>query len=601
MAIVPLVKATLYGPAESKESVLDELQQIGCAHILNLTPGTGEGRPEKGYSEEAYEALKYLRSSPIRRRQASESSGFNYGEVDREALELRQVQTTLEDERDELRRREKELEPWGEFVLPTAAELGHLQLWFYRLPHRHVESLRGADVAWEVAASDARFDYVVVISPGQPNCISATPLELDPRGLAALRLRQAEIENELEDVLWRRAELTRWCRLLEQNLNAADDEATRLHAAEQTLDVDRVFAIQAWIADEDLPLVETLGNRHGLAMTCAPPDPMEVPPTKLDNAGPVRGGESAVSFYITPEYRTWDPSVVMYFSFALFFGMIMSDAGYGLILAVLLAVFWRRLGTTEERRRLRSLSVALALAAVAYGAMVGSYFGLRPGPDSPLSLLRVPQLDPTNQVTMMSLSVIIGAAHLVFANLITAWRYGASLRALAPLGWCAMILGGLIAGFEWQTRFDPEGRLIPLDIALFASGIVSILLFSSARPWSLLPKAVVLRLFDGLKALTGVSQAFGDVLSYLRLFALGLASSQLAITFNELARGMLDYPGFGVLLAAAIILIGHGLNFVLAVMSGVVHGLRLNYIEFFNWSLQEEGYSFRPFAKKGST
>jgi V/A-type H+-transporting ATPase subunit I len=601
MAIVPLVKATLYGPIEVKDLVLDELQASGCAHLVNLTPGTGEGNPERGYSKEAYEALKYLRSSPIRRRQARETHDFDYEKIDREALELRRQQQLLEDERDELRRREKALEPWGEFVLPPNSDLAGHRLWFYRLPHRQVEALREIDLTWEAVASDARFEYVVVVAPEQPMEVPVTPIELDPRGLTAVRTRLEEIDSELEAVLWKRAELTRWCRLLERNLDAADDEAVHRHASAQTLDVDRVFALQAWIAEKEVPFLEDLASRHGLAMTYQSPDPTEVPPTKLENTGPVRGGEAAVSFYITPEYRTWDPSVVMYFSFAVFFGMIMSDAGYGLILAILLAAFWRRLGQTDERRRLRSLCVALAVASVAYGAMVGSYFGIRPSPDSILARLQVPLLDPANQAAMMSLSIIIGAAHLAFANLITAWRYGTSIRCLAPLGWCAMILGGLIAGFEWQTRFDPHGRLIPLDIALLVGGTGFVLLFSSARPWSLLPKALILRLFDGLKALTGVSQAFGDVLSYLRIFALGLASSQLAVTFNDLAGRVLEYPGFGILLAVGVILVGHALNFVLAVMSGVVHGLRLNYIEFFNWSLDEEGYSFRPFAKKAST
>ncbi len=600
MAIVPLAKVTLYGPIESKGSVLDGLQRLGCAHLTNLTPGTGEGRPQKGYSEEAYQALKYLRSSPIQRRQSLNDADFDYAQVDRQALELLRRQRSLEDERDELGRREKLLRPWGDFVLPDPVEMGGLRLWFFCLPHYRFDALRTTEHVWEVAGSDARFDYVVVVSAEQPQGMPTSPLDLDPRGLSAIHARLVEIENDLEDVLWRRAELTRWCKLLEENLDAADDEAAQRHAAERSWDVDRVFAVQAWVAERDVPAVEALAGEHELAMTVQPPDPADVPPTKLDNPGPLRGGEAAVSFYVTPEYRSWDPSVVLYFSFALFFAMIMSDAGYGLVLALLVATFWRRLGRSDGRRRVRSLCVASAVASVVYGAMVGSYFGMQPGPDSFWNWLRVPGLDPANQAGMMSLSIMIGAAHLILANLVTARRYGLSSRTLAPLGWCAMILGGLIAGFEWQTQFDPQGHLIPLDVALLTGGIASVVLFSSPRPWSTLPRAVLMRLCDGVKALTGVSQAFGDVLSYLRLFALGLASSQLAITFNDLARGVLDYPGFGVLLAAVVIVLGHGLNFVLAVMSGVVHGLRLNYIEFFNWSLSEEGYPFRPLAKKAS-
>jgi V/A-type H+-transporting ATPase subunit I len=108
------------------------------------------------------------------------------------------------------------------------------------------------------------------------------------------------------------------------------------------------------------------------------------------------------------------------------------------------------------------------------------------------------------------------------------------------------------------------------------------------------------RLLSGVMALARLSGAFGDILSYLRLFALGLASASLAVTFNQLARDIAhSVPGAGLLFAFLIILVGHALNFSLAVVSGFIHGLRLNFIEFFNWSMYEEGKPFRPFAKKG--
>ena len=88
------------------------------------------------------------------------------------------------------------------------------------------------------------------------------------------------------------------------------------------------------------------------------------------------------------------------------------------------------------------------------------------------------------------------------------------------------------------------------------------------------------------------------MLSYLRLFALGLASAQLATTFNSLAVETVKIPGLGILLAILIVLVGHGINLLLGIMGGVVHGLRLNCIEFFNWSLKDEGYPFRAFCKK---
>jgi V/A-type H+-transporting ATPase subunit I len=103
----------------------------------------------------------------------------------------------------------------------------------------------------------------------------------------------------------------------------------------------------------------------------------------------------------------------------------------------------------------------------------------------------------------------------------------------------------------------------------------------------------------GLLSLTNATKVFGDVLSYLRLFALGLASASLAITFNQLATDVAAAaPGAGLLFKILILLLGHTLNLTLAIISGVVHGLRLNFIEFFNWGMDEEGYPFHPFHKK---
>lgn len=133
------------------------------------------------------------------------------------------------------------------------------------------------------------------------------------------------------------------------------------------------------------------------------------------------------------------------------------------------------------------------------------------------------------------------------------------------------------------------------------SGLAAVFWFAGARPVRR-PLDALLWLMEGLRALASVTKAFGDVLSYLRLFALGLASASLALTFNDLAhQAAVAYPGLGLLLALLILLVGHVLNLALNLMSGVVHGLRLNFIEFYNWGLSEEGYPFKAFARREET
>jgi V/A-type H+-transporting ATPase subunit I len=127
---------------------------------------------------------------------------------------------------------------------------------------------------------------------------------------------------------------------------------------------------------------------------------------------------------------------------------------------------------------------------------------------------------------------------------------------------------------------------------LLTGGLIMVFLFSSES------KNIFKRIIDGLLGLTKISTAFGDVLSYLRIFALGLASASLGITFNQLSIQVIDaMPTLGYVMAFIILILGQAINFGLGIMSGVVHGLRLNVIEFFNWSISDEGYPFNAFKK----
>jgi V/A-type H+-transporting ATPase subunit I len=106
-------------------------------------------------------------------------------------------------------------------------------------------------------------------------------------------------------------------------------------------------------------------------------------------------------------------------------------------------------------------------------------------------------------------------------------------------------------------------------------------------------------MLEGIKGLTMLTKVFGDLLSYLRLFALGLASSSLAVIFNHnAAHALREQTGMNILNCLLIWVTGHTVNLSLCLMSGIVHGLRLNFIEYFSWSVSEEGYPFKAFSKK---
>ncbi|MGF1529433.1 MAG: V-type ATP synthase subunit I, partial [Candidatus Competibacterales bacterium] len=313
------------------------------------------------------------------------------------------------------------------------------------------------------------------------------------------------------------------------------------------------------------------------------------PPTLLSNPEALAGGEQLATFYRVPGYGTWDPSAVLLGSFALFFAMILADAGYALVLLGGLLYAWQPLGHHEVGRRLRTLGLGVLLVATGYGVLAGSYFGLTPPTDSFLASLHLLDLDDFD--AMMVLAVAVGALHVVLGHVISAWHAGPFPAWVPPVGWIvvmagatALALGDEVLGWVGATAMGV--------------GLLAVVAFASRRPVTS-PKALALRVGEGLLALAQVTQLFGDVLSYLRLFALGLASASLAVTFNTLADQVrTEVPGLGLLLALLVLGLGHAINLALGLMSGLVHGLRLNYIEFFNWSLLREGHPFRAFARK---
>jgi V/A-type H+-transporting ATPase subunit I len=591
LSIVSLAKATFVGHEQDKQQVLAELQELGCLHLIPLTP-EGEPAEEVGPSRQAREALQFLASCPQRRRQVSDPSHFDAVEVERQALELRRRLYELRNERDFLAQRIEALAPWGEFEFPPLEELGGQRLWFYAVPHHQMKDLATDGPRWELMSRDPRFCYVVVVAEHEPEP-EAMPVARTLAGARSpreLAQRLEEVEVEIEDVEAERISLTRWCTLFGRALDGLDDRAERARASAQTARAQPVYALQAWVPQERTEELHAYAARRGLVLELSDPDPDEQPPTLFRNPPALSGGEDLVSFYMTPGYWVWDPSSVVFFSFALFFAMILADVGYALVLGVIVLAFSKRMGRSDGGRRWRTLLGTLAGATVVYGVMVGSYFGLTPPPDSLLGRLKV--LDLNDFGTMMNLSIAIGAAHIAYANARDAWRHPSWGRRLAPLGWAAIVVGGLGA---WAGMQADSGALLRVGVALLLLGLAGVVGFAGVgeRP--------LMRVFRGIAALTGLSAAFGDVLSYMRLFALGLASASLAVAFNGMAGDVKEaLPGVGFFFAILVLLIGHTLNFVLSLSSGFIHGLRLNLIEFFKWGVKDEGTAYRPFERKES-
>jgi len=589
MSIARLKHVALAGLASERERVLEDLQRLGCVELLPRRADAAAQGGE-GPATEVREALNFLLGCPERRRQFADDPEFDPLALQARALALRDRLLALHEALDELHVRAELLAPWGEFEFPPLAALDGLRLWFYRVPHHRMGEFAEIAEPWETVRRDHAHCYVVVVAAHEPEDTPVPRERLGPLSRLALAHRLQQLEIDIEAVQEERAQLTHWCTLLARNLATLEDAAARRTAAAHTCAVDPLFGFDAWVPAERLETLQAYAKANALVLEVRDPALGEQPPTKLENPSFFSPGEGLVNFYMTPGYWTWDPSATVLLSFAVFFAMILADAGYALLLGAGLCFTWRRLGGSpggDWFRRVTALCLALATG---YGMLIGSYFGLAPRAGSALATLQ--RLDVGDSAAMMTLSIGIGVLHMIYAALRDGLRYGLSTRALAPLGWAAALGGGALfasARLLGFTGLEPSARV------LLGTGLVLVLLFSAAGAPPLR------RLLAGGLALTRATAAFGDALSYLRLFALGLASASLAGAFNTMAAGMREsMPGTGLFLALLVLLLGHALNILLGLASAVIHGLRLNVIEFFNWGLTEEGRQFRPLRNKES-
>jgi V/A-type H+-transporting ATPase subunit I len=268
--------------------------------------------------------------------------------------------------------------------------------------------------------------------------------------------------------------------------------------------------------------------------------------------------------------------------FAIFFGILIGDAGYGLVYILITLGLQKKMKLNTELKTTFSLFYLLGSCAIVWGVLTGTFFGqswLLALGYKPL----VPQLNDAN--VMQTFCFFLGALHLSIAHSWQAYMKLPSLKVLADVGYICIL---------WTAFFLARtlilGDTFPLEgLWLFTAGITLVILFAS-------PQRNVLRAIgEGLGTIAlSLMNNITDVISYIRLFAVGLATLAIAETTNTLASGFGE--GVVALVAgAAIILIGHTLNIILGPMSVLVHGVRLNVLEFsghanVTWS----GFAFEP-------
>ncbi|MGB5819188.1 MAG: hypothetical protein WBG90_06850 [Saonia sp.] len=291
---------------------------------------------------------------------------------------------------------------------------------------------------------------------------------------------------------------------------------------------------------------------------------------------------------IVPGYKEVDVSIYFLIAFALFFAMLVGDAGYGVVFLLVTFLFRKKFSAQT-----RLLIYVLSGTTIIWGVLSGTYFGAEQIAAIPffnnLIIQEIASFGVDNISFMMHLSFLIGAIHLTIAHGIRFFQFINSIRALSELGWISLV---------WGLFFVAEQLVLAKAIPewsnwLFIVGAALVALFSVESKNFF--RSVLVSLSNlPLSLING----FSDIVSYVRLFAVGMATATVAASFNHMIvpAGVADVAILDLFMAAIALILGHGLNIALALMAVMVHGIRLNMLEFAgHLGVQFSGEAYKPF------
>jgi V/A-type H+-transporting ATPase subunit I len=371
------------------------------------------------------------------------------------------------------------------------------------------------------------------------------------------------------------------------------------------MDVDTgVSWFSAWVPAADEKTLSAAAAKSGWGLLIDEPLDEEQPPTKIENPAIVRMIQPVFDFLGTvPNYREYDISGLFLVFFTIFFAMIFGDGGYGsLMFIAALALALKSLIAKKPVPDTIRLLLVLAGATVIWGAMTMSWFGIVPEKvPAILRALALPPLSSANPDSGDNVKVLcfmLGLVQLSIAHLKNIRRDFPSPRLLGQVGQLGMVAGM----FFLVLNLVISAKKYPLPIwALYLVGGGFVLNFMFAgyvggkNFFVALGKSILSSMGNIVSVFLGVVNIFADIVSYIRLWAVGLAGLAISQTINNMAGPMF---GKAIMFAAGVMLLvfGHGLNVIMSVLSVIVHGVRLNVLEFSgHLGMEWSGYLYEPF------
>ncbi len=502
------------------------------------------------------------------------------------------------------------MEVWGEFDWNVIDQLkaNGWQMQFYCCPEKSFEETWVDDYNATLINRKGGQSYFVTVNR-MPVELEAEAVRLPKQRLSELVQGQEALKAAIKKA---NDELDLFCinhiPVVEEALEALESDINLMEVEQlggERMADGAIVMMEGWVPVENDAEVRKLLDESGVYYEIRAAEKEDNAPIKLKNGKISRAFEMLTKMYGMPDYGEFDPTPLLAPFYALFFGMCVGDAGYGLLLVVLGLYLKKKL--SKSMAGLMNLLITLGAATTLVGALFNTFFGAALTdwnlPEWMNALVITGKWDGTAYDKTMVIALLVGMFHICFAMVVKAIgstvRYGFK-NSLSAWGWLLLIGGSVtVATLNYLGVVDMETSKMAY-IGIGGISAIGIYLLNDIRRNIFVN--VGAGLWDTYNMATGL---MGDLLSYLRLYALGLAGGMLGGVFNSLGLQLRDALGdflFGIpgwICFGLIFVAGHGLNIALSCLSGYVHSIRLTFVEYFkNSGYDGKGVEYKPFSSK---